>query len=927
METSEPIFSFGPFRLKPQQRVLERAGSPVVVGSRAFDLLAVLVRDAGRVIANRELLAAAWPGAVVEENNLRVQLGSLRKLLGDWQEGKPYIANVPLRGYSFVAPVQVEAQSPEKLPAAGKRHNLPTRLNQMIGRDATVSQLTAMLPSRRLVTLVGPGGIGKTTVAVAVATNLLPSCEDGVRFVDLSSLTGGAPVAGAVAATLGISVLSDDPRLDVMTWISGRRILVVLDNCEHVIDDAAALAEMLIQADGVMVLVTSREPLRVANEWLHRLPPLAVPPIDDAMSIDALLEFPAAQLFVERASYSAGQMVFTDSDAPLLAQICRHLDGLPLAIELVAARIDMFGLAGLAAQLDDRLQFLGQGRRTALPRHQTLRHALDWSFDLLSPAERQVLGCLSVFRERFGTADALVVSEGQGTPAVIANLVSKSLLSADPANRELPYRLLETTRSYAGERLAASGEQDAVARRHALWCRNELDGAEAHLKVLGPAAWRARYARKLDDVRVALAWLWQAGGTAIARQLVVAAIPMWFNLGLLKECMAQLKLALRSTADCVHAPAVEARLLVASAHCSIVLGGPTPEADAALARARLLTAGIQDTALILVVSWTLFIRHVIHADYAAAQEEAAHFGEAAEAASDRDAIFVHHRMRALALHFLGDQPRARWHVDEALRPEAISSVGLLHGTPQQSDHRTASQTHLARILWLQGEVAQAMEAIEQAHLYAQDTGHALPVAYALAYACCPVALWAGDLQLARRYIAMLQECTSRHSLAFWEGWPRMYAGALEVLSGSALPTSISLAGLNQGHFDMLATLNVGFLPSNGMARVDLGASAWCAPEILRTCAGVASRRADAAPAKPEALLRRAVALAEDQGAWSWALRSQTDLTRLLAVSQRGTEAREHLDMIRDRIDTASTSMRLHQVAQTRQPGQDVPHGR
>ena len=409
--------AFGPFHLLPARRLLLQAGRPVRLGSRALEILIALIERPGELVSKSELMARVWPDTFVEDGNLKVQVAGLRRALGDSGGSNRYLATIPGRGYRFVAPVtRIEEASLSALRATAEAApDLPAPMTPMIDRADSVAALTAHLPHQRFITIAGPGGIGKTTVALAVARRLAGSYEHGVRFVDLAPLLDPGLVPGALAAALGLETRSGNPIDDAIAALRGRQMLLVLDNCEHVIEAAAALAvEVLHHAPGVQILATSREPLRAEGEHVHRLPPLACPPASARLTAAQALGFPAVQLFVERAAASSGAFRFGDEEALLVADICRRLDGVPLAIELAAARIDAFGVRGLAARLRDPLQLLTGGRRPALPRHQTLRATFDWGHELLSEPERTVLRRLAIFAGGFTLEAASAVAAGAG---------------------------------------------------------------------------------------------------------------------------------------------------------------------------------------------------------------------------------------------------------------------------------------------------------------------------------------------------------------------------------------------------------------------------------------------------------------------------------------------------------------------------------
>src|SRR5580704_13527262 len=378
----ESAISFGPYRLVAAQRLLLEGDTPVRLGSRAFDILAALVERAGEMVSKEELIARAWPTTFVEEANLKIQVSALRRALGDGQGDHRYIATVVGRGYNFVAPIRKEepsraSPSPTIAPAA--LHNLPSATTRMIGRADIATTLATQLAHQRLVTIVGPGGIGKTTVGLAVAERMIGAYEHGVWMVDLAPLRDPGLVPSAVATVLGLETRSEDPLPSLIAALRDSRVLLLLDNCEHVIDAAAGLAAAVLSGTaGVNILATSREPLGVPNERVHRLGPLGSPQPSPGLTATDVAAFPAVRLFVERVSAIVEDFALTDANASLVGAICRRLDGLPLAIEFAAPRVEVLGIEGLAARLDDSLRRLSGGRRrAAVPRHRTMRAVID----------------------------------------------------------------------------------------------------------------------------------------------------------------------------------------------------------------------------------------------------------------------------------------------------------------------------------------------------------------------------------------------------------------------------------------------------------------------------------------------------------------------------------------------------------------------
>src|SRR5437588_1891301 len=393
--------SFGPYRLLPTQRRLLEGDQPVRLGSRAFDILATLLERASEVVGKEELIARAWPKTFVEDANLKIQISALRRALGDGQDGNRYIATIPGRGYNFVAPVRFEKLArapPPATIASAAAHNLPLAMTRMIGREEVVATLVSRLSRERVLTIVGPGGIGKTTVALAVAERMISDYEHGVWLVDLAPLGDPRLVPSTVATVLGLEVHTENPLPGLIATLRDRQMLLLLDNCEHVIDAAASLAAAVLTGlPRVNILATGREPLGAAGERVHRLGPLSSPPTSSGLTAAEAAAFPAVQLFVERATAIVEDFALTDANAQPIVEICQRLDGLPLAIEFAAPRVAVLGVEGLAARLDQSLPLFGTRRRATTARHRTMRAVVDWSYGLLSEDEQRFFRALGIF--------------------------------------------------------------------------------------------------------------------------------------------------------------------------------------------------------------------------------------------------------------------------------------------------------------------------------------------------------------------------------------------------------------------------------------------------------------------------------------------------------------------------------------------------
>jgi len=546
---------FGRFRILIRQRELRLGDVTVALGSRAFDVLLILVAAEGELVTKEELLARVWPGAVVEESNIQVQVSALRKALG---EERNLILTVPLRGYRFTGVVRaldaegrtVSAAVPAPEAPRPAPTNLPAPVSDFIGRETELRELRELLRHNRLVTLVGTGGIGKTRLGLEAARATLEEFPDGVWLAELAPLTDPDLAASAINAALGLQSGAAWTSERLAAALRGRRLLLVLDNCEHLIGAAAREAETLLRAvPGACILATSQEPLGLDGECTYRLSPLEFP-VEETAELAAAMRHDAVRLFVARARAADPHFNLSERNAATIATICRRLDGIPLAIELAAARAAALGIEGLARRLDLRFHVLTGGRRTALPRHQTLRATLDWSHRLLSEPDRIVLRRLAVFAGSFSLEAAASVVADSALPeweviGRIAELVDKSLVVADSAGRDRRFRLLETTHAYAMEKLADSGEFGSLARLHLLHFRDHVRAALALWEEAPSVQWLEAQAPEIDNLRVALDWAFGADGDAtLGVELAAASYVLWYLLSLTHEGRARLERAL-----------------------------------------------------------------------------------------------------------------------------------------------------------------------------------------------------------------------------------------------------------------------------------------------------------------------------------------------------------------------------------------------
>jgi len=940
----EETFAFGSFRLIPAQRMLLEDGKPMRLGSRALDILVTLVEGAGETIRKDQLIARAWPDTFVDEGALRVHVAALRKALGDGRAGNRYIANNPGRGYSFVAPVarvqQQPATAPQDRAVAGD--NLPAPLTRIVGRDEDIAALTTQLARRRLLTIVGSGGIGKTTVAIAVAETARASYRDGVWFVGLASLADPDLVPSSLGAVLGISLPGVNPVFGLTAWLRDKHTLIVLDSCEHVIGAAAALAEEILRAaPRARILATSREPLRAEGEWLHRLTSLELPSQAASPTADEAMRYSAVELFSERAVATDDGFFLDDADVSAVLEICRRLDGVPLALELAAARVDAFGVKGLAARLDDRFAVLTKGRRTALPRHQTLRAAMDWSYDFLPEIEQVVLRRLAVFRGSFTMEAAAAVAADERIKAAnviesLANLAGKSLVTTDISGDITYHRLLDTTRSYALDKLEDSGEAEQAARRHAEYLRDLIAPAIPGSQLQPAVEDVARFGREIDNVRAALDWASSPiGDPSIGAVLTAAYVPVWLNFALMAECSERTERALDSLKPDLNLSArLKMQLRIALGDALLHSAGFVERTGMVLAEALETAERLDDVVSQLRALWAMWSYWFNIGDNRAAQPLAERFSHLARDAGDRADVLVGDRLIGTTMHYSGSQHQARYHLQRVL-DLYVAPSDQRHTMWFHHDQRVMARTALARVLSLQGSLDQAIQNAQTGLEDTQASDHILSMCYALGEAVCPIALMTGDLAAAERSVAMLNDIVTKHGVTVYKSLGPHLGGELLIRRGEFAAGSIVLraalgglpttGGVKRRNSWFLGVLAEGLAGAEqltealatideALAQADRSGQHWCIAELHRVKGELLFQEAGD-PSIPAAVdcYHKALEIAREQGALFWELRAAVSLARLRIRQDQHDDAKRILAPVYDQFTEGFETADLKQA--------------
>jgi len=921
--SADLVYAREPWEIDLGRRELRSRGAPVPLGSRAFEIVEVLVGSASELVTKDHLMHRVWPGAIVGEGTLHVHVSAIRKalgrdrhllktaqgrgyrLLGNWSVQHQAPTNSPL-GPQSLAPESI-APEPRRLSTVLPSTNFPLAVTPLIGRSEAVQRVRDLVSAYRVVTLTGPGGIGKSTLALEATRGLLGEFEHGGWLVELASLSDADLIPSAVASALELKRGGERVTAESLARAIGEKhFLLLLDNCEHLIDAIANLVETVVRrCPRVTVVATSREVMRVQGESAYRVAALEVPG-QGQQAGENILGHSAVELLITRAKALDQSFSPRVEDLASVAAICRRLDGIPLAIEFAAARAASLGVHEVAARLDDRFALLSDGRRTALPRQRTLRATLDWSHELLSEVERAVLRRLSVFVGGFTlpASHAVVSDEGSTSSeldAIVAGLEAKSLIAAEPDGEYRRFRLLETTHAYARSKLAESGEATAASRRHAVWIRDLMQTWSNT-----PAA----SAREIDNIRAALGWAFSSSGDRLlAIELAAASAPVWLQMSLLTDCLRWTELATERLDAGDRGTRKEMMLQSALGQSLMFTEGVSQRSQAAINRARELAQSARDFE-------QQFLAIIVHCrirgrlqDFRGMLVLARQAKAIAEAIADPVAGSTADCWIGVSLFWLADYPQALSFAERAsvdatpmLRHAQIGRYGI--------DHSMVARCVTARIRWLQGLLDQSAQINRDILADPELSGHPVSMCFALAWCGCPLSLLLGQLEIAEQLIARLKDQSELHALGMYYSCSLGLEGELAARRGdfAAAERLLRIAAARlwraqeeQLHSTLLGSL-IEVLANTGGAEKGLH----LADEWVRRCErnelsmwmlealrlkGVMLSLSDGADAiAAEDHFRRSLELAHRQGALSWELRSAMSLGRLLDVQGRTRDA-------------------------------------
>ncbi|MBY5538239.1 hypothetical protein HFO58_34770 [Rhizobium leguminosarum] len=915
------IYRFGPYVVNAIGRTLLRDGVEVTLGSRAFDLLIALVNRQGDVLSHRELMAFAWSGLSVEDSNVRVQMAHLRRELGCGVAGVRYIMSVAGRGYCFVAPVVFEpsegaahaahfqefSNEPEgKLIAESRAASvlplrIPRPLARLVGRDQNIADLKGAINERRFVTVVGPGGVGKTSLALKVAHEI--ESFETVHFVDLSTVLRAERVIDTVTAVSGLKVEPDEILLErFVEHVSKQRSLVVLDNCEHVVDAVAEIIEFVMQrATDTHLLVTSREAMRLPEEAVYILRPLGFPPNNGRLTAERARSWPSIELFMDRAARGGFQQRLDDENAAIVASICRRLDGNPLAIELTASRVGSYGLEKVASLVDNQLALRWKGKRNASPRHQTVEAMLDWSFDLLAQASRDVLQRLSVFVGDFSLEAAIAVAKGDDistsdTTDAIGELVEKSLLSAFSSEGPARMRLLETTKTYAKIKLAESGSEAYVRRRHALYYLETLSRYSGDVLQASGSAAGLGLQFDLDNVLAALEWAFSdEGDVLVAVELSSLSVPIFFKHWRMLECAKWCKRALAAIPADMMGSAVELRLLESFATASFYTSHNVSETEAAFQRGLELSRVLDDSRTEFHLLAGMHFLALKSGDYRKMLDLSKRYAIEATLRGSQVERTVAQWLLGSSYHMMGDQRLAKKSYDAGL--ELSGSLGVVPLLQFENAQRAVANVLHARMVWLQGSHSLSIHLAEEAIREAR--GEIGPLCVTLVVGV-EILMLCGKFDQARIFVQKLNMLTRRYSLAglheaglTMRDQLRLFQGQAEravdlmrshldaIRNGRLVASTLTALGaIAQGliqsgsHDDALAAIDA------ALAIDERAGGSFRLPELLRIKARAMMESPDPRLDAANSILLVALETAREHGSLSWELRISADFVRL-----------------------------------------------
>lgn len=885
------------------------------------------------MVTKDDLMARVWPGVIVGENTIQVHMSAVRKALG---ADRGMLKTSHGRGYRLVGEWTArheEATEAALVPqlrftsAERPSSNFPAIVTELVGRSTAVQRVRDLISAYRTVTLAGAGGIGKTVLALEAVRALIPDFEDGAWLVELASLSDPALVPSVVASALGMRLGGGQVTTESLARAIGEtHLLLVLDNCEHLIEAVAALAETVMrQCPRATIVATSREILRIQGESVYRVPALDVPALEHETP-GSILGHSAAELFVARARALDAGFSPQPQDLRSIAEICRHLDGIPLAIEFAAARAALVGTEQVAAGLRDRFALLASGRRTAISRHRTLRAVLDWSYRLLSTEEQRLLRHLAIFPAGF-TFDAAQAVGGMGLGDLsvveeISSVVSKSLCERVESTPVTRWRLLETVRAYGLEKLVENGEHPSAARRHAEYFRSLVSPITANSRGRLSHDDAARCSRELDNVRAALDWAFSPDGDAeLGAMLTAAFAPIWQMLSLVGECRDRVeRMLVSSTSDMRLSEATELGLWLAYSESLTMTLAPFERTREIVQKEFDLVESLDDVELKAGVLYGLWSIEYMAGNQVAALIAARQLADVTSRGGDTMRLASDSILGPSLVHE-GKLIEARDRLQKVVDLYIAPSHGH-HATLFRRDRQLLARVRLAHVLALLGHMNTAYAEARTAFELAEASRAGITVCWAVHDALCPIAFMMNDLAAAERAIEAMSEWAERMNAAFWRMMASCWRGRLLIGRGEATRgidlisqtlDACEQTGWRMGYVEFLGCVvegltGLGRLEEAGVkleraiGLADRNGEVWYQPELMRLKGEfLLLKSVSLLAAEAERCFRTGIDIARAQGALFWELRIALSLAQLRMTQGRDDEARQDLAKVYDRF--------------------------
>lgn len=779
----KPAYSFGVWSIDPNSRILLKEEQPISLTGRAFDVFYQLVSAQGELVTKDDLLESVWQGIVVEENSLQAQISAIRKILGT--ERKLLVTEFG-QGYRFLGKASIKA----KQHAAITTPLIAPDKKVLIGRDKELAELSSLISTHSLVTVTGTGGIGKTSLVMALNSSLEERHDGQVRFIELAPIHDERQLNLAVANCLNLNnhiAHASSLDLEMLAQLQGA---LVLDNCEHIIDDVARMVDVLTGlAPNLKILATSQESLRIADEQVYKLNPLPTPSLAGKTAGGSVATNPAVVLFLTRARAIKYDYEHSEEELSIIAGICSRLDGLPLAIELAASRLASETVSEIYEGIDDRFNSLTTGKRTALPRHRTLFATIDWSYKLLNDEEKLFFSRLSIFAKKFTKSMVIELLSELGLSKwqvsdLLLGLTEKSLLQTEVQGKQTRYLLLESIKCYASERLEEMAEYDKLTFQYAKVCCVEVQRASLESLSLPTQLWQEKYSAMMDDIRFTLDWTLKCEDHfQLGVEILEYSTPFWITLSLYDECRHYIEPLLEN--GFLLSEQQEMLLYSALGKSLSWSKGPIAKTGQCWRKALALAELHEHQETLLQACYGLWLYYLRSGEIEQSLKFANLMVERAEEFVDQDALETGKRVQGTSLHFLGRHTEAKSVLTQSIGYFSHNETALPYRFGL--DQLSAAQAFLSRALWVMGDTITGREMASKGVKRAQQLEHVSSICCALAEGECMVAALDRNYQHVLNQTKLLSDIASRSNLHFWKSYSDLY-----LVWGRAKDTTRSL---------------------------------------------------------------------------------------------------------------------------------------